>query len=140
MSLAHYYSFHMRKLGNYISEDRSILLFADDFVELVECEIFVGISLIQNMSIMHHFHDLLIVHGFSQFPADSFYFFEVDEALLFKVIEVEDLKQSFFGLGISQFGIDHFKEIIKVDIFPLLLQILYHLKYRFISFVETQLL
>ena len=43
----------------------SILLFGDDMIEFFEGEVFIRFGLVEDMSIMHHFHNLLIVHGLS---------------------------------------------------------------------------
>lgn len=42
---------------------RSIFFFGDDVVELFEGEILVGLGLIEDMCIMHHLDNLLVVHG-----------------------------------------------------------------------------
>jgi len=44
---------------------KSKFLFGDNLIELVKCEELIGFSLIENVSVMHHFFNLLIIHCFS---------------------------------------------------------------------------
>lgn len=43
----------------------SVLFLGDDGVELLESEVLVGFCLVEDMRVMHHFHDLLVIHSFS---------------------------------------------------------------------------
>jgi|JI9StandDraft_1071089.scaffolds.fasta_scaffold563000_1 hypothetical protein len=88
--------------------DISIFLFGDDSVELFEGEIFIRIGLVQDVGVVHHFHDLLVVHGFSEFSADSLDLLEVYDAFALAVVEVENFIQTFFGLGVPQLGVNYF--------------------------------
>jgi len=45
---------------------RSILLLGDDAVKFLKSELLVGVSLIKNVSVVHHLLNLLIGHCFSQ--------------------------------------------------------------------------
>ena len=79
---------------------KSILFLADDVVELLKGEIFIGFSLIQNMGVVHHLHYLLVVHCFPQLLADSFDFIKIYCPLLLCVVEIEYLVKPLFCPGV----------------------------------------
>ena len=107
---------------------RSIFFFGNDLIEIVKSEFLVGVSLIQDMSVVHHFGDLLIVHGLAKFSANSFDFIEVYDSLLLLIVESEYFIKTFFCFCVTQFGINYFKKIVVVYTFTFLLKILDHCK------------
>jgi hypothetical protein len=118
----------------------SILFLGDYGVELFESEVLVCLGLVEDMGVMHHFHNLFVVHGFAQFSADSFYLLEIDGAALIDVVEVEDLVKSLLALSISQFRVDNFQKIVEVDVFTLFLKVFDHLEDGLIALVESEFL
>lgn len=107
---------------------RSIFFFGNDLIEIVKGEFFVGISLIEDMSVVHHFDDLFIIHGLAKFSANSFDFIEVYDSLLLLVVESEYSIKTIFCFCVTQFSINDFKEIVVVYAFAFLLKILDHCK------------
>ena len=80
------------------------------------------------MSVVHHFGDLLFVHGLAKLSANSFDFVEVYYSLLLLIVESEYFMKTLFCFCVAQFGINDFKEIIVIYAFAFLLQILDHCK------------
>ena len=94
---------------------RSGCLLGDDVVELIKAEPVVVVSSIDDVGVVHHFSDLVVVHGLTQLSGDSLEGVEVDDSSSLGVPEFEDLGQALAALGVAGLGGDDLKELVELD-------------------------
>lgn len=126
----------MLRIRLYISK----LLLSHDAIKLLKSEKLIGLRLIQNMCVMHHLLNLRLTHSFSQFPTHLLYLLKINRSRLFRIVQRKNLQQTFFRSSITQLAVNNLQKIIEIYLLTLSLQILNHLKNRFISFIQSKLL
>lgn len=119
---------------------QSIFFLSHDFIKLVEGEVLVGGSVVQDVGIVHHFYNLLIVHSLPQLLSDVLHFLEVDEPFTIGVIQSEYFLKPLLGFGITQSIADDLKKLLEVNGPPLRKQVTDHEENNIISTIETELL
>lgn len=91
-----------------IFESISIVLLGHNAVEFVEVEVLIGLSVVDNVGVVHHLSELIIVQGLSQLSCNFLKTVEVSYSLALAVPELENFSDTFFGLGIANLRADNF--------------------------------
>lgn len=73
------------------------------------------VSAVDDVGVVHHFGDFVVVHGLTQLSGDSLESVEVDGSSSLGVPEFEDLGQAFAALGVTGFGGDDLEELVELD-------------------------
>lgn len=104
----------LKKLSFPWSYRCSIFLLADDLIKLIESEELIWLCLIQNVSIVHHLCNLLIIHSLAQLPGDILHLLEINKSNPIGVIECKQFAEPIFWLGITQSITNYLEELLEI--------------------------
>jgi hypothetical protein len=94
----------------------SIFLLCHDRVEFLEGESLVAFGVVEDVDVVHHFLDFVVVHGLPEFLSDCPDFIKIDEAALVRVVQVIQFLQPVLGLSVAQPLADDVHEVVKVEL------------------------
>ena len=80
---------------------RSCRLLGDDVVELVEAEAIVTLCAVDDVGIVHHLCDLVVIKGFAQFPRNALESIKVDCSSSVLVPKLEHFSHTFTALCVT---------------------------------------
>lgn len=118
----------------------SIFFSCYDFVELFKGESLIRFRKIENVSVMHHFHNIVVVHCFAQLSGCYFHFFKINVPISIVIIQGEYPLETVNGFAISQSAVNDLQKLFEVDVSVFGLKVIYHVEYDLISFIESKLL
>ena len=118
----------------------SILFPGDYFVKLLKAKSFVRLSLVQNVSIVHHLHNIFFTHCLPQLLCSLLHLLQVNEPCQVIIVKIKYLKQSFRSLTISKSAINDLKKLFKIDGSVFHLEVSEQVEDDLVSFVKTQFL
>ena len=121
-------------------DERSLILLGDDVVELIEGEAVVALGAVDDVGVVHHLGDLVVVHGLAQFPGDPLEGVEVDHAGALLVPELEHLAQSLATLAVAGLRSHDLEELVELDGAVEGSESLDHLEHDGAAALETELL
>ena len=73
------------------------------------------VGAVDDVGVVHHFGDFIVVHGLAQLSGDSLEGLEVDDSSSLGVPELEDLGHTFTALGVPGLGGDDLEELVELD-------------------------
>ncbi len=120
--------------------DKSCSLLSHDGVELLEVEVVVVVGAVDNVGVVHHLSQVLVVHGLAQLSGNSLEALEVDVAVSLLVPDLEHSGQSFAGFAVAHFRADDLEELVEIDGFVDVLEAVDDLEDDFASALQAQLL
>ncbi len=85
-----------------------LLVLRHDVIELfISKTSFRSSRLAQDMHMVHHFVQFVIVHSLTEFPCNPFHLLETYLASVFEVVEVEKTTDTIFAFSVAQFVTDY---------------------------------
>lgn len=85
----------------------------DNVIELIEGDRLVGSGLILHKYSMHHLHNLLLCHWFSNLPSYGLQLLELNHTCLLLIIQVEYSPQAILCLHLASIGAHNIDKVIK---------------------------
>lgn len=82
-------------------DHKSIGFLGHDVVELIEAEVIVIVGLVQDVSIVHHLGDLIIIQGLSQLFGNSFETIKINHSVSFWIPKIENFCKPGFGFVVT---------------------------------------
>jgi hypothetical protein len=105
-------SFFGSSLGMQLS---SVLFPGDNLVKLLKGKGLVRFGLIQNMRVVHHLKNLLVVHCLPELASCDLHFLEIYLSDLIVIVKAKYPLKTVHRLAVSETTVNNLKKLLKVD-------------------------
>lgn len=86
----------------------------DDLIELIQAEIFIGFGVINDVGVLHHLLEFIIVEGLTKFPGDAFKALDVSNTVSLGVPHVEHLANTFPRSAVTGLRGNDLQELVEL--------------------------